>query len=99
MTASFEVRNTGAVAGIETAQVYARVAGGQRLIGWARVALNPGEARRVSVEADPRLLASYDVALPGWRVAAGAVEVTVGPDAATVTLKGEAVLSARTMKP
>uniref|UniRef100_UPI0026F18123 glycoside hydrolase family 3 C-terminal domain-containing protein n=1 Tax=Phenylobacterium aquaticum TaxID=1763816 RepID=UPI0026F18123 len=99
VTASFEVKNTGPVAGIETAQVYARVAGGQRLIGWARVALAPGESRRVSVAADPRLLASYDPALPGWRVAAGAVEVTVGPDAATVALKGEAVLSERTMKP
>ncbi|MCI3131840.1 beta-glucosidase family protein [Phenylobacterium aquaticum] len=99
VTASFEVKNTGAVAGVETAQVYARIAGGQRLIGWARVALEPGESRRVSVEADPRLLASYDAGLPGWRVAAGPVEVTVGPDAATVALKGEAVLSARTMKP
>jgi beta-glucosidase len=56
--ASFEVTNTGDRAGTDTAQVYARIAGGQRLIGWARVALKPGETRRVSVKADPRLLAT-----------------------------------------
>jgi beta-glucosidase len=97
--ASFEITNTGARAGIETAQVYARIAGGLRLIGWARVELKPGETRRVSVTADPRLLASYDVALPGWRIAAGPVEVTVRTDAETVVLKGEAVLAAATIKP
>lgn len=97
--ASFEVANVGERAGIETAQVYARVHGGQRLIGWARVALKPGEARRVTVKADPRLLARYDTALPGWRIEAGAVEVTVGPDAETVALTGAAVLDAATLKP
>jgi beta-glucosidase len=63
------------------------------------VALKPGETRRVSVKADPRLLASYDTALPGWRIAAGPVEVTVGSDAETVLLAGEAVLEAGTLKP
>ena len=97
--ASFEVTNTGERVGTETAQVYARIAGGLRLIGWARVELKPGETRRVSVTADPRLLASYDVALPGWRTAAGAVEVSVRTDAETVVLQGEAVLAAGTLKP
>ena len=99
VTASFDITNTGARAGIETAQVYARIAGRQRLVGWARVALEPGETRRVSVTAEPRLLASYDVSLPGWRIDAGPVEVWVGTDAETAVLKGEAVLTARTMKP
>ncbi|HEX5377209.1 MAG TPA: glycoside hydrolase family 3 C-terminal domain-containing protein [Phenylobacterium sp.] len=97
--ASFEVSNVGERAGIETAQVYARVHGGQRLIGWSRLALKPGETRRVTVKADPRLLARYDAALPGWRIEAGAVEVTVGPDAETVALTGAAVLEAATLKP
>lgn len=96
---SFEIANTGDRAGTETAQVYATIAGGQRLIGWARATLKPGEIRRVTVKADPRLLASYDTALPGWRIAAGPVEVTVGSDAETVLLVGEAVLEAGTLKP
>src|SRR5690606_3078899 len=67
LAVSFEVTNTGDRAGIDTPQVYALVTGAdgkesQRLIGWARVALAPGETRRVSVTADPRLLANYDTA-------------------------------------
>jgi beta-glucosidase len=96
---SFEITNTGDRAGTETAQVYATIAGGQRLVGWARVTLKPGETQRVSVTADPRLLASYDVTLPGWRIAAGPVEVTVGSDAETMLLTGGAELDARTLKP
>jgi len=99
VVASFEVRNLGDRAGIETAQVYARIAGGQRLIGWTRVALEAGESRQVSVTADPRLLATYRVEIPGWEIEAGAVSVTVGPDSATVALSGEVALSARTLKP
>jgi len=99
VTASFDITNTGERAGIETAQVYARIAGRQRLVGWARVALEPGETQRVSVTAEPRLLASYDVNVPGWRIDGGPVAVWVGTDAETAVLKGEAVLTARTLKP
>ncbi|MGH6999497.1 MAG: glycoside hydrolase family 3 C-terminal domain-containing protein, partial [Phenylobacterium sp.] len=86
---SFDVTNTGDVGGIDTPQVYAFVTGSdgkesQRLIGWSRVALAPGETKRVSVTADPRLLANYDVALPGWRVAAGEVGAAVGSSAETL---------------
>ncbi|MDP3749989.1 MAG: beta-glucosidase [Phenylobacterium sp.] len=99
LTVSFDVTNTGDRAGIDTPQVYATVAGGPRLIGWSREALAPGETRRVTVVADPRLLASYDVSLPGWRIAAGKVEVVVGTSVETMTLRGEATLMARTLAP
>ncbi|MDO8379962.1 beta-glucosidase [Phenylobacterium sp.] len=104
LTASFEVKNTGAVAGIDTPQVYVTVTGSdgqpsQRLIGWARVALAPGESRRVSVTADRRLLANYDVALPGWRIAAGPVAVVVGTSAEDATLHGEVEVAAGTLRP
>lgn len=96
---SFEVTNTGQRAGIDTPQVYANVAGGPRLIGWSRVALEPGETRRVTVVADPRLLASYETSLPGWRIAAGPVGVEVSTCAEAPVLRGEATLAARTLKP
>lgn len=99
VTASFDIANVGERAGIETAQVYARIGGGQRLIGWARIALKPGESRRVSVTADRRLLASYDTSLPGWRIDAGPLEVWVGTDAESATLTGEAVLTSGTLPP
>lgn len=99
LVVSFDVTNAGAVAGIDTPQAYAFVSGGQRLVGWSRVDLAPGETKRVSLTADPRLLASYDAALPGWRVAQGVVEVAVGTSAETLTLRGSAALAARTLKP
>ena len=104
LTVSLDVTNTGAVAGIDTPQVYALVTGSdgkesQRLIGWSRVALAPGETKRVTISADPRLLANYDAALPGWRIIDGKVGVAVGTSAEALTLRGEASLTARTMKP
>lgn len=104
VTASFDVTNSGDRAGVDTPQLYASVTAAdgqrsQRLIGWARVALAPGERKRVNVTADPRLLAAYEVSLPGWRIAAGAVKVWVGTDAQTLVLDGEATLEGRTMKP
>ncbi|MES3027078.1 MAG: beta-glucosidase [Pseudomonadota bacterium] len=104
LTVSLDVTNTGAVAGIDTPQVYALVTGSdgkesQRLIGWSRVALAPGETRRVTISADPRLLANYDATLPGWRIAEGKVGVVVGTSAEALALRGEASLTARTMKP
>jgi beta-glucosidase len=102
--ASFDVANTGDRAGIDTPQVYAVVRGVDgrpnfRLIGWSRVKLDPGETRRVTVTADRRLLAHYDVALPGWRIAPGSVRVLVGSSAETVTLEGQAELLAGTLRP
>lgn len=99
VTLSFDVTNTGDRDGIDTPQAYAVVDGVPRLIGWERVALKAGETKRVTLTADPRLLARYDVDLPGWRIEAGKVEVFVGSDAQTATLKGEAALSAQTLRP
>ena len=94
----------GAVAAVDTPQVYAFVTGAdgresQRLIGWERVTLAPGEAKRVTIKADPRLLANYDAALPGWRVAAGDVAVAVGASAEALGPRVSATLSGSTLKP
>jgi beta-glucosidase len=101
---SFDVTNAGDRAGVDTPQVYATVtdANGKpsrRLIGWARVDLAPGETKRVTVSADPRLLANYDATLPGWRITAGSVEIAVATSAEDAGLKASAVLEARRIKP
>jgi beta-glucosidase len=104
VTATFQVTNAGDRPGVDTPQLYATVTAAdgkpsKRLIGWARVALEPDETKAVTITADPRLLAAYDVSLPGWRIAEGAVPVSVGTDAETMVLSGEAVLRARTLPP
>lgn len=100
LKASFTVRNTGKREGLEIAQVYATPPGGQRrLIGWKKVSLKPGQSARVEVSADPRLIAQYDVAAPGWRVAAGDYAVEVGASSVDLPLKGTSSVTAALLKP
>ena len=64
LTVSFTVTNTGTRAGAETAQVYgAKDAYGaiRHLIGWNKIALAPHESKTVTIVADKRLLAAFDV--------------------------------------
>jgi beta-glucosidase len=51
-----------------------------RLAGWARVELQPGEERKLSIAVDPRLLARFDERARRWRVAAGNYKVSAGFD-------------------
>src|SRR5690606_13097658 len=71
ITASFTVTNTGQRKGADVPQLYLTAAGGEkrmRLLGFERVELGPGETRRVSIEADPRLLARFDGKSGKWRI-------------------------------
>jgi beta-glucosidase len=100
LTASFDVTNTGARPGRDVAQVYAAPPGGtRRLIGWAAPTLRPGETRRVTVTADPRLLARFDEKAHRWTLAAGRYAVDVGASAEDRSLSGAARLAARRIAP
>lgn len=96
---AFQIANVGQRPGAEVAQVYARVNGVKRLVGWSRVELRPGESRRVTVSADPRLLASFDTAKHGWRVAPGAYAIEVGAASDQPMLSGAARLAEMRIKP
>jgi beta-glucosidase len=100
--ASFTVTNTGTRQGRDTPQVYVTTRGdakGQRLIGWANVDLAPGASTRVTVDADPRLLADWSVARHGWSVPAGRYDVTVNASATSVALSGATGLETRVLPP
>ena len=97
--ATFQLTNTGARAGAEIAQVYARVDGVRRLIGWSRVELAPGESRRVTVSADPRVLADFDVSSQRWRIAPGEYTIEVSAAANAPRLTASAHLDARELAP
>jgi beta-glucosidase len=102
LTASFTVTNAGARAGTDTPQVYLTAGPKrtqQRLIGWSKVTLKPGEARQVTVTAPARMLANWDAGAHGWRLDGGAYRIAVGPDAATAALKGSAKVAAAKLKP
>jgi len=99
---SFDVTNTGKVAGADTPQLYV-TAGARRpmlrLAGFQKVDLAPGETRRVTLEVEPRLLADYDVARPGWTIAAGTYPLYVGRHAGDTALTGKAQLKSWSRKP
>ena len=102
LTVSFEVANTGKLAGADVPQVYLSSAAGAptlRLIGWEKVHLAPGERKRISVDADPRLLARFDAQANVWRIAAGEYRVMVGASATAPALQGAAKLVAQELRP
>jgi beta-glucosidase len=85
LTAEVTLTNTGSRPGVEVAQLYAAPPGRtHRLVGWARVELQPGESRRVTLSADPRLLASWDAAAKDWRRAGGRFDAYIGRSAEQV---------------
>ena len=100
LTVSFDVTNVGQRAGLETPQVYA--AGPDlthRLIGFRKLALKPGQTRRVTLSADRRLLSTFDTAKPGWALAAGPWSVKVGRFAGDAQLSGSAAIAAGRLAP
>ncbi|KAM0752674.1 hypothetical protein T439DRAFT_298947 [Meredithblackwellia eburnea MCA 4105] len=92
LVATFKVKNTGELAGAETAQVYihdvqARVERPSvELKGFTKVFLQPGEEKEVTVEMDHSALSYYDVSLKAWVGEKGVFEVRVGPNSVTSSL-------------
>jgi beta-glucosidase len=88
LQASVEIANAGPVAGEEVAQLYVGCEGSQverpvkELKGFARVRLEPGEARWVTFQLPARRLAYYDEGQKRWIVEPGVYQVMVGPSSA-----------------
>lgn len=98
VTATFTVTNIGARRGADVPQFYLIDAPDEprmRLLGFERVELEPGESRRVTITADPRLLARFDDDAGQWRIAAGAHKVGLGKAADAIELTAQADLDGR----
>ncbi len=93
-TVRFTVKNTGARAGEEIAEVYARLPQGadessyKRLAGWKRITLAPGETQTVTVPIDLRVLQTFDEAHNNWNLAPGNYQVFVGGSSDQTPLTG-----------
>jgi len=100
LSVSFDVTNAGDRAGSDVPQLYVEVAGSpRRLAGFAKVTLAPGQTQRVTIQAEPRILADYDTSLPGWRIAGGSYRLSIARDAADDDLTAQATLTAATRQP
>ncbi|WP_210485396.1 beta-glucosidase [Microvirga antarctica] len=98
LLASLTVTNEGSRPGIDTPQVYVSLPGPEgfapRLAAFSRVALEPGESRRVSMRIDRRLLARYDTERGGFRVAGGSYLFGAGEDSGPGILRERVTLEA-----
>ncbi len=98
MTARFTVTNTGQRESADVPQLYLTQAPGEarmRLLGFERVALRPGESRRVELVADPRLLARFDGDAGQWRIAEGTHRIALGRSAGDLVLTADVHLPGR----
>ena len=99
VTANLKVTNTGKRAGEEVVQLYVHPAKSQidrpvrELKGFAKVALNPGEAKTVSLQLTPRDLAYFDVSGHQWKADAGDYEVEIGASSRDIRLTAPLQLS------
>ena len=95
---SFDITNTGSVAGADVAQVYvgdkhAKVARPvKELKGFARVRLEAGETQRVTIPLDGRSFSYYDVVGKHWQADAGDFDLLVGRSSEQIELRGTLTL-------
>ena len=95
---TFTLKNTGARAGEEVAQLYSgevkstvpRPA--RELKGFQRVTLAPGESKTVTMEVDPSTLGFWDVTTHAWKVNPGKYNISVGSSSRDLPLRGNVEL-------
>jgi beta-glucosidase len=89
---NFTVKNTGKRAGIETAEVYASLpeAAGEppnRLVGWTKVELGPGESKQVSVPVSRERLTIFDEGSDSWKLVPGSYVIRAGGSSRNLPLQ------------
>jgi beta-glucosidase len=96
---SFDVTNTGSVAGAEVAQLYvsdpsAKASRPEReLKGFEKVRLTPGETRRVTLNLDARAFSYWDEAAHKWTIDPGKFVIRVGDSSENTPLIAELTLN------
>jgi beta-glucosidase len=95
----FEIENSGRREGAEVAQVYVRevnpavVRPVKELKGFEKIALKPGETKKVSLVLDKSSFAYYDVARKQWSVKPGKFEIFVGSSSRLIRFSKETTLT------
>jgi beta-glucosidase len=98
--ASFTIKNIGARKGKDVPQLYVAGAGWEapkRLGAFTKVALAPGEAKKLTLSVDPRLLATFDGPSNSWKIAGGTYQVMLGTSAKDIVATVPVTLEARTI--
>ena len=94
VTVSFEVKNAGRREGAEVAELYVGDPHAsvprpvKELKGFAKVSLQPGESKRVSIHLDRRAFSFYDVGKKDWNAEPGAFNILIGGSSDKIQLQG-----------
>lgn len=92
LTVTFDVKNTGKVAGAEVSQVYVKDVKStifrpeKELKGFDKVYLEPGETKTITVTLDKRAFAFYNVLVHDWTVESGEFEILIGASSRDIKL-------------
>ncbi|MCA0043716.1 beta-glucosidase [Celeribacter litoreus] len=99
-TVSLDVTNTGALAGKEIVQLYARphaprlIRPLRELKGFTKVALEPGETKRVSITVEARDLRYFDPDYKLWLLDAGTLSIDIGASSRDIRLTTDLTVDA-----
>lgn len=92
---NFEITNTGKIAGKEIAQLYIGKKETQilrplkELKGFVKVALKPGETKKVTINFDDKSFRYFNVKTNKWEVEDGEYEIYIGASTADIRLNGK----------
>jgi beta-glucosidase len=98
LAVSFDVTNTGSVAGAEVAQLYvsdpsAKATRPEReLKGFEKVRLAPGETKHVTLNLDARAFSYWDAAAHKWTIDPGKFVIRVGDSSENTLLSADVTL-------
>jgi beta-glucosidase len=100
LTVTFKVKNTGNRAGEETPQVYLTLPAStheppRRLVGWSKIALDPGEQKDVTVKVEPQMVSIFDPDKNVWEVVPGEYKVWAGRSSRDLPLSATIALSSK----
>jgi beta-glucosidase len=94
VTVTFEVQNTGKVAGAEVAQVYVgfpSIGEGneppRQLKGFEKVNLEPGASKTITVTLNRRAFSYWSVAKHDWVIAPGSYKIMIGASSEDIRLE------------
>jgi beta-glucosidase len=99
ITVTFDVTNSGSVAGAEVAQLYvsdpsAKVTRPEReLKGFEKVRLNPGETKHVTLTLDARAFSYWDETAHKWTIEPGKFVIHVGDSSENTPLQADLTLN------
>lgn len=99
LTVTFDVTNTGKVAGAEIAQLYVRdvestaYKADKELKGFDKVFLEPGETKTVKLTLDKRSFSYYDTEISDWFVESGVFTILVGASSRDIKLSADVVVN------